>query len=240
MADLAQSITLSEPLSNPSVQTETDWVDKHFLHRGYGLEFEMEARWIQKHLPSGDARIADIGCGIGALFDVIGKNRTLGIDYSYKGLNYTHQRYPVVPLFCAQAETLPFADKSLDALTVQHVIEHLEQYEQAVREWFRVLKPGGILLVVTPNDQYSDPSVFDDKSHVHIFNHKDLNRVMQQCGFDLIDLRSLGLPWFRNSANIPAGWRLRRMITGFADWLSRIPFCIWRGQTLCSAARRPF
>lgn len=239
MTDLAQFVEFSDPLSNPSVQTETDWVDRHFLHRGYGLEFEMEVRWIQKHLPAGDARIADIGCGIGALFDVIGKNRALGIDYSYEGLNHTHRRYASVPLFCAQAETLPFTDQSLDAFTVQHVIEHLHPYEQAVSEWFRVLKPGGILLVLTPNDQFSDPSVFQDESHVHIFNQKDLCRVMQQSGFSMIDRRSLGLPWFRNYVNIPGWWRLRRMITGFASWFSMIPFCKWRGQTLCIAARRP-
>lgn len=45
---------------------------------------------------------------------------------------------------------LPFADQSYDVVIASHVLEHLEQAEASVREWFRVLKPGGRLLIGVP------------------------------------------------------------------------------------------
>jgi len=239
MPGLVQSADLLDASGNPPVQAATDLVEKHFFHRGYGLEFEMEARWVRSCLPSGRARIADVGCGIGALFDVIGASRVLGVDYSRDGLIHTQRRHPVVPLFCARTESLPFSDRSLDALTLQHVVEHVHQVEQAVREWFRVLRPGGLLVVLTPNVQFCDPTVFEDHSHVRLFDHQDLRNMMQQNGFDILDLRTLGLSWLRQYQHIPSGWRLRRFIMRYACWLSMIPFCRWKGQTLCCAARRP-
>lgn len=232
-AIIANDISLS---SDPA---KTDWVDRHFLHRGCGVEFEMEVQWIRQQLPSRATCIADIGCGIGALFDVIGRSRVVGVDYCNDGLTHTRRRYPEIPLYCAYAESLPFADGSLDAITLQHVIEHIEPSKNALREWFRVLKPGGRLIMLTPNAHFCDPSVFEDTSHVHIFDHHDLHQAVTQRGFEMIELRTLGLPWFRHYHTIPMGWRLRRFVTRQARLLSNLPLCRWKGQTLCCVARRP-
>ena len=102
-----------------------------------------------------------------------------------------------------------------------------------------MLQPGGVALLLTPNRRFSDPSVYDDDSHVHIFAADDLRQVVRDAGFSIIDARSLGLPWFRDYARWPGTWRLRRFVTQRAGALSQIPGCRWRGQTLCCAARRP-
>ncbi len=230
---IANDLSLSPDLES------TDWVDKHFLHRGYGVEFEMEAQWIRQQLPTDATRIADIGCGIGALFDVIGQSRAMGVDYSGDGLTHTRRQYPTVPLYCAHAESLPFADGSLDAITLQHVVEHLDPYDKSIKEWYRAIKPGGLLIVLTPNAEFCDPSVYEDSSHVHIFDRKDLRRAVQQNGFEVVEIRTLGLPWFRQYRTLPMGWRLRRFVTTNARFLSNLPWCRWKGQTLCCVARKP-
>lgn len=236
---MSTTTIIANDMSISSDPVKTDWVDKHFLHRGYGVEFEMEAQWIRHQLPNDATCIADIGCGIGALFDVIGRSRVVGVDYFDDGLTHTRKRYPDVPLYCAQAESLPFADGSLDAITLQHVVEHLDRYDLAIKEWYRALKPGGKLILLTPNALFCDPTVYQDASHVHIFDHQDMRRTIQQNGFEVVELRTLGLPWFRRYQTIPMGWRLRRFVTKNARSLSNLPLCRWKGQTLCCVARRP-
>lgn len=210
-------------------------VDRHFLQRGRGVEFEMEASWIARHLPAQGA-IADIGCGIGALFELIGRDRVIGIDYQLEGLAHTSTIHTDVPLVCADATNLPFPDNAFAALTAQHVIEHIADYPGTVSEWARVLRPGGVMLILTPNARFIDPSVYDDDTHVHIFDETDLPGVVQQAGLTISEMTTLGLPWFRAYDRYPAGWRLRRFVTENASTLDRLPGCRGKGQTLCCKA----
>lgn len=215
-------------------------VRKHFLNRGHGGEFEMEATWIHAFVPSEVGLVLDVGCGNGALFETIGADRVLGVDYCRDGLTHTRQRFPSVPLTCADAGNLPFASASVDVVVAQHVIEHLPSREAACREWCRVLKPKGVLLVLTPNASFCDPSVYRDDSHVHIFDERGLRAVLEQAGLVVHDVRTLGLPWFRSYSRVPSGWRMRRFVTRNARTLSCVAPWRWKGQTLCCAARKEF
>ena len=47
--------------------------------------------------------------------------------------------------------SLPYADDSFDFVTCVEVVEHLENYRHLLREAYRVLKPGGLFIVTTPN-----------------------------------------------------------------------------------------
>lgn len=214
-------------------------IDRHFRHRGFGVEFEMELEWVRSHLPSDAKRIVEIGCGIGALFEAIGAERVIGVDHALSGLDQTAERFPAVPLVCASAERLPFVDKFADALVAQHVVEHLREHRAAVREWFRILKPGGALIALTPNAVFSNPSVFEDETHVHLFDADDLRTVLVDAGLRVIDVRTLGLPAFQHYHDIVGGWRLRRFVTQWATPLSCVPGMRWHGQTLCCMAIRP-
>lgn len=235
VASPANPITSARPGSGIPAEVR---VRKHFLHRGHGAEFEMEAEWVQSFLPEHAGLVVDVGCGNGALFEAIGTDRVVGVDCCVDGLAHTRERYPNVPLVCADACNLPLADSVADALVAQHVIEHLPSHDAACGEWHRVLKPGGVLLVLTPNAPFIDPSIFHDETHVHIFDRQDLCQVVRRAGFAMLDIRTLGLPWFRCYRNIPSGWRLRRLVTRRAQWFSTVTAWRWKGQTLCCAAIR--
>jgi phosphatidylethanolamine/phosphatidyl-N-methylethanolamine N-methyltransferase len=52
----------------------------------------------------------------------------------------------------ADAAKLPFSDATFDRLIAAHVLEHMERPHEVLREWARVLKPGGTMSIVLPSD----------------------------------------------------------------------------------------
>jgi 2-polyprenyl-3-methyl-5-hydroxy-6-metoxy-1,4-benzoquinol methylase len=85
---------------------------------------------------------------------------------------------------------------SFDVVIAAEVIEHLENPRQVAREWFRILKPGGILILSTPNNESIRSLMallvrghyvaFLDSSypaHITALLRKDLERILSEAGF---------------------------------------------------------
>ncbi|MEK6676074.1 MAG: class I SAM-dependent methyltransferase [Planctomycetota bacterium] len=214
-----------------------DRSERHFLHRGVGPEFAMEVRWIMRQLRQSAGIVADIGCGNGVLISTNLQRRMIGVESNTAWIqNPNHASSPILG---AKAEHLPFADNALGAAVMQHVIEHFADPIRVLRECRRVLKPDGYLLIVTPNAMFPDERVFEDETHRHIFRHDELGTVLKVAGFEVKEMRTLGLNWFTDRRKFPAGWRFRRIITDRAEVFSRIPLLRWRGQALCALAHKP-
>lgn len=63
-------------------------------------------------------------------------NTAIGIDLDFPGYD---------------GRTLPFPDQSQDYVYSSHVLEHIQDYKQAIREWYRVTKVGGHIITVVPH-----------------------------------------------------------------------------------------
>jgi len=224
--------------STPNAES-TSAVALHFRNRGHGLEFEMEARWIASQVPRDARSVVDLGCGIGALFSYLGLERSIGVDLSEDGLRLTRIRFPRVPLITGSAEAPPLRVESTDVIVMQHVVEHLRDFDRSASAWYRALRPGGRLVIVTPNADFVDPTVYDDPTHTHIFDRHDLRDALRRAGFEIRCTKTLGLPWFRRPRALPGVWRLRRLLIGWAAMFGCIPGLRGRGQSLCCVARRP-
>jgi len=106
--------------------------------------------------PNLDRTILDAGCGTGGnllwLQRYAGKGKIVGIDLSGDALRFCQEKVSG-PLVQASVTDLPFADSSFDLVTSFDVIVQLPGSGadlQAMREMFRVLRPGGIGFVRTP------------------------------------------------------------------------------------------
>ena len=93
----------------------------------------------------------DVGAGNGELIDRL--TRVFHVapracDYRGDLLAFEGLAADVANL---NSEPLPYPDSSFDLVTCTEVIEHLEDYRAALREMARVLRPGGVLVVTTPN-----------------------------------------------------------------------------------------
>ena len=100
---------------------------------------------------TGRLRILDIGCGTGAMLDDLKPfGEVIGADFSPEALQFCVTRGASAGLARADVRRLPFADESFDVVTAMDIIEHIDDDKAASSEIFRVLKPGGRLLVTVP------------------------------------------------------------------------------------------
>ncbi|RJS81948.1 class I SAM-dependent methyltransferase [Methanophagales archaeon] len=101
----------------------------------------------------------------------------------------------------ADALDLPFVNGSLDVIVAGEVLEHLTEPEKALNEFYRILKPKGILIVTVPNDEKISYQVCihchkltPSSGHLHSFDDKKLTRVVEQAGFNVLRIKKVFNP----------------------------------------------
>jgi predicted SAM-dependent methyltransferase len=79
-------------------------------------------------------------------------------------------------------QSIPLADNSIDVIICNHLLEHVEDDRQAMRELHRVLRPGGWAVVLVPEDRarattFEDDTITDPKLRTELFGQYDHRRV---------------------------------------------------------------
>ena len=98
---------------------------------------------------------------------------------------------------------IPESDSSIDFVTCISLIEHIEKPSNLLKEIFRILKPEGVLIIVTPNFNYCYKEFYDDPTHVNPFTPTKLYSYLKIFGFKNHHV----LPWIVNKN--PKIWRLK-------------------------------
>ncbi len=120
------------------------------------LNAEARGSALASLLPN-HGKILEVGCGTGGLLAAAAR---LGLeieatDIALRWLVVARRRLDdlglSVPLVAASADRLPYADASFDTVVADSLLEHLDDPSSAFREWARVIRPGGRLLVWSPN-----------------------------------------------------------------------------------------
>jgi glycosyltransferase involved in cell wall biosynthesis/predicted SAM-dependent methyltransferase len=93
------------------------------------------------------SRVLDIGCGSSVIIQSL--NNAVGMDVSMGKLRYLRCRG--IELVRASAFALPFSDTAFDCVISSQVIEHIPYNEVLFSEIQRVLRPGGLLIIGTPD-----------------------------------------------------------------------------------------
>lgn len=93
--------------------------------------------------------------GLTALLYPQAKITNLDLNPEYAQVPCNQQKR--VRFICGDATALPFDHHSFDAVTMFDVLEHIPQHKKAAAEALRVLRPGGFLLISTPNENWRFP-----------------------------------------------------------------------------------
>jgi SAM-dependent methyltransferase len=128
---------------------------------------------LDRYLGKGSAegrRILDVGCGTGTMLSYLADyGKAQGVDIDEEAIGYCRER-GLTDVRLGSAETLPFEDGSFDLVTALDVVEHLDDDLAALREFRRVLRPGGTLLVTVP----AHPFLWGDQDEVNLHKRRYL------------------------------------------------------------------
>jgi len=110
---------------------------------------------VLPHLPAG-GRVLDAGCGDRTAIEHMQRHRP---DLEYVGTDLRDVE-PGSGITRADCRAMPFRDRAFDCVLMLAVIEHVPDQSAALAEARRLLRPGGVVLVTTPNPLYAAPSAF--------------------------------------------------------------------------------
>jgi SAM-dependent methyltransferase len=125
----------------PGVDHENYWFRRH------------EAAYLALRERCAGAVVFEAGCGEGYGADLLAgvAKRVIAADYDPPATHHAARAYPSLDVLRANLAALPVASGSVDVVANFQVIEHLWDQDGFLAECRRILRPGGILLVTTPN-----------------------------------------------------------------------------------------
>ncbi|MBN2310052.1 MAG: class I SAM-dependent methyltransferase [Candidatus Hydrogenedentes bacterium] len=156
--------------------------DGHWWYAGLrGVLRHYWGRFVQ----AGRPRMLDVGCGTGATLSAWADTADCtGVDFSAEALRFCRKR-GLERLAAGSASDLPFADESFDAVVSFDVICHrsIPDKIKPLQEMYRILRPGGVLLLNLPAYQWLHSShdiyVYTDKR----FTRREAFAMLRQTGF---------------------------------------------------------
>jgi SAM-dependent methyltransferase len=131
--------------------------------------------------------VLEAGCGEGYGADLIADvaRRVIGLDYDESAVAHVRARYPRVQMHHGNLAELPLGDCTVDVVVNFQVIEHLWDQGQFAAECLRVLRPGGVLLMSTPNRITFSPGRDTpiNPFHTRELNAAELTELLSVAGF---------------------------------------------------------
>lgn len=147
------------------------------------------------YFPKKEEPVLDLGIGSGhcalSLVDAGWKNMYgFDIDAFYK--SYFEEHGVKFATGDVQTDKLPYADNFFGAVISFHVVEHLMNGSNYIKEIKRVLKPGGVAIVVTPDWRKQYKTFYRDHTHVHPYDKESIMRFMRANGL-VPEVKSFGV-----------------------------------------------
>ncbi len=171
--------------------------------------------------PVGRGVAVDVGCGTGELATALrglGEHKVVGVDSSEYALAHANKRLGSefgtgFQLFRASAEHLPLRTETASTLVSMDVIEHLDDDGAALREYRRVVEPGGTIVVAVPAYQWAWSAHDEALGHRRRYTARRLEAVIHRAGL-VIERSDYFHSWLVPVAIALRKTPLRRLVGG--------------------------
>lgn len=158
-----------------------DWLRRYVYSFETMIESAVEA--LAHVLPEG-ARVLDAGAGEGQYAEHFQRHRYTGVDLGVGDAAWNYGRLDAL----ADLTALPFRDATFHAVLNIVTLEHLREPLAALREVARVLKPGGVLLLIAPHEWEVHQSPHD----YFRYTRHGLQYLLDEAGLRLEDIAPAG------------------------------------------------
>lgn len=139
--------------------------------------FQAEIEYLLEHL-AGCTDVLSVGCGPTVIESALSEHEfcVTGLDVSREALD----RAPdTIRTIAASAEGMPFSESSFDAVIYVASLQFIEDYEKAVEQTVRVLRPEGrlIVMLLNPESGFFKAKYSDSGSYVRRIKHTGLRQI---------------------------------------------------------------
>ena len=175
-------------------------------HWFYSGKRAIVRHWLHATFPlRPDSLLLDCGAGTGLFAEEMAAHcRVVATDDHDAALQLLRQRLGPERVITASCDALPLPDNAIDCLTALDVLEHVADDASAVREFARVLKPGGVAIITVPAMQ----SLWSDWDtalhHFRRYDREGLRRLLDT-SFRILHLNYI------NVLALPAIWLTRKL-----------------------------
>lgn len=144
-------------------------------------------------------RLLDVGCGAGRLLNRMKKRgwEVEGVDFDPQAARRVTERYGI-PAHVGDLVECALPAASFDAIVMSQAVEHLYDPRGDLLECLRLLKPGGLLVMTTPNVDSRGAAMFgaywrgwEPPRHLHLFSVDALRRLAEAAGFEIAEARTI-------------------------------------------------
>ncbi len=148
------------------------WLDHQ--HR-----YQFAARYAERKT------VLDISCGTGYgtyLLKESGADRVSGVDIADEAINYARSRYKSekIEFKTGDVRKIDFPEDFFDVVVCFETIEHIDENEKAVKEFYRVLKKDGTLIISSPNSALTSPfAKLNNPFHIEEYTLKEFKGIIE-------------------------------------------------------------
>lgn len=133
--------------------------------------------------------LLEVGCGSGFVLSGIAQAfpnaRLVGSEIFVAGLEVAAKRLPHAELVQMDARKLPYVEE-FDVVAAFDVIEHIDEDETVLQQFFSAVKPGGMCVITVPQHQWLWSPVDEEACHKRRYSAAELHAKVQAAGFKIL------------------------------------------------------